>query len=305
MIDFIGVGVQKSGTTWLYSRLNELPEFSLAPKKELHYFDRQKKYPSPNSLSESSLLKRLSKPSWLLEVCDKLTQQVLLKDVSAFKWYLNYYFSNYNDDWYQSLFSGLPGLKGEITPSYSILQIEDISRMKTIAPNTKLIILLRNPVYRAWSHFRHKHRNNKNFDINNFSTNQIIEFMESDPQVMRSDYVSTISNFKKVYPKSQILIGFYDTITTNPNQLLFEIVTFIGGRTSDIDKFCKVNKVENPSKKAIIPEEVNNYLKTKYKGMIQDLSNTYGGYFTCWYNDLYGENGVYIEDQVIPTTFMP
>ena len=59
MIDFIGVGVQKSGTAWLYSRLSELPEFSLTPEKEIHYFDRDVKYPSPDNLSESSLLKRM------------------------------------------------------------------------------------------------------------------------------------------------------------------------------------------------------------------------------------------------------
>jgi len=39
MIDFIGIGAQKSGTSWLYACLYEHPEIC-APIKELHFFSR-------------------------------------------------------------------------------------------------------------------------------------------------------------------------------------------------------------------------------------------------------------------------
>jgi len=38
-IDFIGVGVQKSATTWVYKCLTEHPDVSPAKRKEVHYFD--------------------------------------------------------------------------------------------------------------------------------------------------------------------------------------------------------------------------------------------------------------------------
>ena len=36
---FLGIGAQKSGTTWLHARLREHPSLFLPEEKELHYFD--------------------------------------------------------------------------------------------------------------------------------------------------------------------------------------------------------------------------------------------------------------------------
>ena len=38
--DFLGIGAQKAGTTWLALNLGVHPQVWLPPIKELHYFDR-------------------------------------------------------------------------------------------------------------------------------------------------------------------------------------------------------------------------------------------------------------------------
>ena len=38
--DFIGIGAQKAGTTWLARNLQAHPEIHM-PRKEVHYFDRK------------------------------------------------------------------------------------------------------------------------------------------------------------------------------------------------------------------------------------------------------------------------
>jgi len=38
--DFVGVGVQRAGTSWWYSMLEHHPEVQPRPRKELHFFDR-------------------------------------------------------------------------------------------------------------------------------------------------------------------------------------------------------------------------------------------------------------------------
>ena len=38
--DFLCVGAQKGGTTWLYQQLDSHPDFWMPPVKELHYFDQ-------------------------------------------------------------------------------------------------------------------------------------------------------------------------------------------------------------------------------------------------------------------------
>ncbi|MFN3652262.1 MAG: sulfotransferase family protein [Armatimonadota bacterium] len=39
--DFLGIGAQKSGTSWLDANLRHHPDVYLPPRKELHYWDRQ------------------------------------------------------------------------------------------------------------------------------------------------------------------------------------------------------------------------------------------------------------------------
>jgi len=43
-VNFIGIGVQKAGTSWLAEALNEHPEVYIHPKKEGHFFNKEKIY---------------------------------------------------------------------------------------------------------------------------------------------------------------------------------------------------------------------------------------------------------------------
>jgi hypothetical protein len=288
-IDFIGIGAQKAGTTWLYARLMELPDFSLPPIKELHYFDRSKEYPSPNKLSETKLINRLRSYHWVKSSTKRLFKEIREKKINNFKWLLKWYFSNFNDQWYLSLFNSLNGIKGEISPSYSILKENDIIEMHKITSDSKLIFLLRNPVERAWSHFKFNMRKDPNFDIEMVDSKHIIEFINSEGQESRSNYIRTIEEYSKHYAKSNILICFFDAIKDNPLQLLSEIVSFVGGDASIISSTCNLKEKTNLSKKIKIPDEVEIFLKEKYYLLIKKMSEDYGSYCLKWYTDLYLE----------------
>jgi hypothetical protein len=282
-IDFIGIGVQKSGTTWLYQQLIQLKHFNLPPVKECHYFDRSKSYPSPSDLSNPFFWSRIRRPKYIAKAFKKISAQ---KDWYTFRFYLKWYFSNYNDDWYLSLFNDLDGFTGEITPSYSVLNLEDIQKMYRLAPKAKIILLLRNPVDRAWSQFRH-HVKKSAIDRTS-SIEEIKAFINSDVQSLRSDYLRAIKNYSKVYPKEQILIGFFDAIVEEPADLLNSIVRFITGQdVSEIEGSLNFNSPVNKSPLIDCPSEVRDYLASKYYEQILSLKNKYGGYFNKWYADLY------------------
>jgi hypothetical protein len=56
--DFLCVGAQKGGTSWLYQQLESHPDFWMPPVKELHYFDklsRIKQAPPPHRRDERDL----------------------------------------------------------------------------------------------------------------------------------------------------------------------------------------------------------------------------------------------------------
>ena len=42
--DFIGIGAEKSATTWIFECLREHPEIYMAPKKNINYFDDPQNY---------------------------------------------------------------------------------------------------------------------------------------------------------------------------------------------------------------------------------------------------------------------
>ena len=285
-IDFWGIGAQKCGTTWLYYNLDKLPEFNLPPIKELHYFDRSNKYPSPNILSESKLNKRLNK-EYFKAALRFVFLSLKQKKINNVKFYLKWYFSNYNDKWYLGLFKNYRGIKGEITPSYSILNKSDISKMYKMSPDSKLVLMLRNPIERAWSHFCHVKKRESSYNIKLETNEDILNFMNSESQILRSDYLRTINNFTSVFPKEQLLICFYDAIIDDPSGLLKKVISFLGvNKEVNIQK-SNFKKALNVSVKIECPEEIKSFLKKKYHDQIKQLSDQYGGYFNKWYEDTY------------------
>lgn len=290
LISFWGIGAQKAGTTWLYKNFSGLSELNLPPVKEMHYFDRDKRYPSNSNLTISNKYERLIDPIKLFIAIRSMGYRILMGNKANLIFHYRWHFSNYTDEWYRSLFDLYPGVTGEITPSYSILDKEDIKRMYSVSPSAKLVLMLRNPVKRAWSHFRFRSMKNPDFSFEKTSVKEIIAFMDSRSQVLRSDYQRTIDNYCSVFPKDQILIGFYDAIIDNPIQLLEEITSFIIGRPSSGIEKLDLNKRVHKSVPQKCPTEVDDYLKEKYHKMIEQLALQYGGYFSKWYEVNYGQS---------------
>jgi ABC-type multidrug transport system fused ATPase/permease subunit len=287
-INFIGIGTQKSGTSWLFRNLKKLPDFSLLPIKELRYFDRHPKYPSRKGLFDDFILKRVTNPDWLFGFRVYFLRKFSKENFKTIKWKLKYFFSKANDDLYLSFFENLEGLKGEVTPSYSILEKEDIQKMYRLAPEAKLILLLRNPIHRAWSQYLHDRRKIKGYLTKKIESEEVIRYLNSEKQTLRSDYERTIENYLSVYPKSQMLIGFFDAIAEQPEELMHSVVEFIGGDTEHISKCLDLKQKFNVNKKVEMPDEVFEFLKSKYKALIERLALEYGGYFSVWLEEVYG-----------------
>ncbi len=106
--DFLGIGTQKGGTTYLYELLKHHPQVFLAYPKEQHFF--------------------------------------------SLHWHRGF-------DWYCNQFDkAVTGqICGEITPYY-MFHPEAPSRIASLLPKVKLVVLLRDPVERALSQYFHSCR---------------------------------------------------------------------------------------------------------------------------------------------------
>lgn len=283
-LNFIGIGAQKAGTSWLFNRLNDSEGFCLPYKKELHYFDRDVRYPSPNTLSEADFRKRWNNRIWRKEAVRECFSALKKMKFKQFAWLWKWYFSNYNDDWYLSLFKHFRGISGEISPSYSMLGEADIRKMQQLIPDIKIILLLRNPVERAWSHYRFDH--GKFMQQNGLNMDHFKHFIESPGQELRNDYLGCIGRYSKVFPANQIMVGFYDAIAGQPSQLLAEVLNFLGGKFESIPGDQKLQEKVNASLTMEMPVVVRDYLNVKYAADMEKLAVMFPGYCTEWYDAL-------------------
>ncbi|MEM0966666.1 MAG: sulfotransferase [Verrucomicrobiota bacterium] len=299
--EFICIGAMKAGTSWLFRRLREHPEFSLPPVKEMHYFDRSSSYPSLNTLAETKLLSRLWMRDYIRTGAKAVFGSLKSRNVRLAKWWMLYYFHNFSDKWYIKLYEMQPGITGDITPGYSILNREDVERIQKVAPRAKLIFLIRNPIERAWSHYRFTEKLGGSIELDNLAGFKA--FIDSSRQSLRSDYLRTIDLYLEVFDSSQLILGFYDAIQDQPEALLSGILDHIGAKNTA--EHGRVSQVVNRSREVEIPESYRKYLESKYYGELKELSNRYGSYASKWFSRVSDEesdqeNGVELSAVVYP-----
>lgn len=259
----------------------------MPPVKEFHYFDRSTDYPSLDWLSEARLFKRLQQKGYFFQCLNKVVKAFLRGQFQRAKWFARFYFSNYSDKWYLSLFNVEGLISGDITPSYSILDEVDVRRMKELVPDAKIIFLIRNPIDRSWSNVRFRAgRCGTTVNLDDF--NSFKGKIESESHTLRSNYLRTIDLFLKYYGEGQLLIGFYDAIELDPDGLLSNIQRHIGCQ----NVVCpdNVKRRINSSKKLDIPDQFYAYLKAKYKEDIDELADRFGGYARKWQLEMNGES---------------
>ena len=132
------------------------PDVWMPRNKELHYFDDRINDPK-NPISR--IYGRITGEGhvdrrWRRQVKRRLRHHVSRVPGRDLLWDLRYYAGAPGDGWYVSLFEpGRGKVKGEITPAYSTLRLEDVAHVHDLVPEAKIIFLMRNPVERAWSQF--------------------------------------------------------------------------------------------------------------------------------------------------------
>ena len=193
-VDFIGVGAEKTGTKWLFSCLEEHPEICVAKHqrghKETYFFNRKKEIGS--DMPEESEY-----------------------DLYGIEKYFEY-------------FSSCPkhSIKGEFTATY----LRDKVVAKRIAkhfPNIKIIICLRNPTDRAYSHFYASHYSGKTDEKKFHSFEEAI--LNNPEFIRRSMYSEYVEEFFKQFPKKNIHIILYEKeAKSHPAETIKNLYKFLG-----------------------------------------------------------------------------
>lgn len=143
---------------------------------------------------------------------------------------LHFFTKSYNYEkgieYYYSLFSQHPKgkLKGEFTPAY-MASPQVAQLIYKHFPNVKLIVSLRNPIERAYSHYRYNVQERGRFRIyKNFE-----ETIKKDKTIIeRGFYYKQLKPYFDLFPRENILILFFKDIKNNPKKVVHELYKFLG-----------------------------------------------------------------------------
>src|SRR5437879_5500890 len=205
-LDFIVAGAQKSGTTALHCFLKKHPQIALPDRQEMHFFDDEEIFSGP---VDYQLLHRHFRVRAFRGVGSKPEAGLALINRRL--------------------------LAGEVTPSYLYWK-PAMERIRNYNPQIKLIILLRNPVDRAFAHWnmqRFKGREPLDFlDALKEERSRLAALPPKESRrfayVDRGFYSGQVERVFKFFPREQVKIVKFESFRDRKQEALGEIFEFLG-----------------------------------------------------------------------------
>ena len=255
--DFVIIGESKCGTTSLYNYMIQHPAIKPALTKEINFFNWS--YDNPQN------------------------------------WYNAHFPTKFKKKFSKNVFKK-PFLTGEATPLY-LFNSQVPKRMFKIIPNVKIIIVLRNPIDRAYSHYHDlgvrlggekrtfgdairselKILEEKNYVITDYDGNFTDRLYQ---YVVRGIYLDHLKIWMDVYPVKQFLILKTEELEKNPSEILDSVFKFLSIPDYDKINFEKkhnVSKYEpmNEQSRKMLKEFFKPHNKNLYKFLKQDFEWDY------------------------------
>lgn len=231
---FLGIGAMRAGTTWLADNLRQHPRIWIG-RKEVHFFDRH--------------------------LNARLIPGIDRDREARFRYALRF------------LPGSIPGkLVGEFTPRYAILGPETIARIREWMPDVRLVMILRDPVERAWSQARHDRP-----DLTGpgpAPVADLLRFLEQPGVRQRGDYLGCLRAWLAVFNRNQLWITFLEDAIADPEAVVRGTFRFLG-----VDGEAGIRIETRPvhaSPSAPMPDLVRRHLEEIYRGTAADLEALIG-----------------------------
>ena len=259
MPDFIIIGAQKGGTTSLYNYLIAHPSIAPIYVKEPHFFD--------------------------------------IYYHKGLVWYRSHFPTRLRQ-YYARHVQRMDLITGEASPYYLFHPLA-AGRVATALPDVKLILVLRNPVDRAYSQYQHQVRQP---GVEPLSFEEAIEREEErlageeeklirDPNYVsfnhrhysylaRGRYIEQVTIWMKHFPKDQFLILKSEDLYSNPSAVLQETYRFlqVPARTlkEEGEEYRQYNKASYSKMKPETRRQLLEYFKPYNARLYEFLDRDFG-----------------------------
>ena len=227
---FLCVGAAKAGTTWLYEQLSRHPECHFRTIKELHYFDALENGHMGRQLKnhkarQEEMLARVAKAGLDQARAERLADRgdwldVIESGSESVPAYLEYLHVD----------AGEAKVVGEMTPAYSLLPERRLAQMAEMTPNVRMLLLLRDPIDRLWSHVRMiAERRAEDGKVTFQRCANILRRTlngEEEQIAKRSDYAEALRRLVASLPSGTLLVEVFEEMVSGEG--LERICDFLG-----------------------------------------------------------------------------
>jgi len=233
MPDFLGIGAQKAGTTWLHQNLQHHPDFYFPPHiKEIRFFDARF-YMSPRQYA-----------AFFEKAGSRVT--------------------------------------GDITPGYGALPISRIRFVRKLIPDAKIILILRNPIERAWSHALMDLVDTKQRRFEDVESWEFYAHFDSRSARRNGGYVSMLDNWSRVYPEEKLLVAFFEDIRDRPQELLTRVFRHLSVSVDvDWETFPYRERIKEGNAVSL-PDEYREHLRGIFSAEVKAVAERLGGPAEDW-----------------------
>lgn len=269
-VDFLCIGVQKGGTTWLWNMLRQHPQTWIPPVKEVHHFNRMHLGEKIPQMWER-LRQRLEKERdglrgrwWSAASRTRHAQlQKVLDGLDAM-----------DAQWYRDLFALAPAgrVRGEFTPHYCHLPPAGIEDILGMAPDVRLVMMIRDPRARMVSSLSMAMLNKPEVSA--------ARLLERKAFQIRGGYSDFVPQWQARVGAGQLIYVPFGRVRTDPRGVLAEVAAHIG--LDPFDGYKDIAKVVNSqTRKVEVPPEVLDRIDELAAPQRAFLDDWFGAEFTA------------------------
>lgn len=228
--DFIGIGMERAGTSWLFYMLASHPEIWVPPIKELHYFDSLESSENWRFGPHLRMRARAKLAPFMKTPQDR--PQYFKNSYSEYlAWDFSYFMGKPSHEWYRGLFGQRftkSRICGEITAAYSTLSVNAVSDLARDFSDTKILLSLRDPVERTVSGLLHHVRGVWKKDLSNVSETELLAWVRDPRTQERSNAAEILKRWQDhIRPENLVLIDFAQ-IAADPENLIARLYKALG-----------------------------------------------------------------------------
>ncbi|MTH63333.1 sulfotransferase family protein [Paracoccus shanxieyensis] len=270
--DFLGIGAQKAGTTWLSQMLGQHPDVWTPPFKEVQFFnhrfveEHRKWLPWHFKRARQNIEKRYETrgeelPRDMAKYLSRITREPM--------------FTNH---WYKLVFAPAPddAKTIDVTPEYSTLPPEGVEFVSKFLPDAKFIYIIRHPVDRAISQMK------MNLTRARRKPASVEEWLTEvrDPVLLdRGDYQTYVPRWNAHFGADRLLYLPFGMISRDPIGFLRQVEGFLGLKPHDYRDVGK--KVFASDNSLVVPDAARKALREMLEPQFAFVDQTFGKEFSA------------------------